>query len=59
MKNIMLTDVIRPRSSSGVRICRRVCRITMLTVSAAPEMARANRESGNQAEAPNTAMAAP
>ena len=59
MKNIMLTDVIRPRSSSGVRSCRTVCRMTALTVSAAPEAASAKSDNGNQLETPKTAMATP
>src|SRR5579884_2539259 len=36
MKNTMLTEVMRPRSASGVEICRMVCRRIMLTVSDAP-----------------------
>ena len=36
MKKIILTDVIRPRISSGVTNCRIVARMMVLIVSAAP-----------------------
>lgn len=33
-------DVIRPRIESGVDSCRKVCRMTVLTMSAAPVKAK-------------------
>ncbi len=58
-KKIMFTAVIRPRISSGVSSCRTVWRITMLTVSAAPETASSANESQKIREAPNPAIAIP
>src|ERR1035437_3621172 len=39
--NIMLTALTRPRISSGVEICTRVCRTTTLTMSQAPSITSA------------------
>ena len=59
MKKIMLTPVIRPRSSSGVSSCRIMLRITVLTVSAAPTAARQSSVSQKVCDSPKTTVAAP
>ena len=59
MKKIMFTEVMRPRSSSGVSSWRSVWRTTMLTVSAAPLTASSTSDSGSHGETPKPATAAP
>src|SRR2546430_7803813 len=59
MKNIMFTEVMRPRSWSGVRNWRRVWRITMLMGSAAPGTASIKRLRGNQGGTPKTPIPPP
>jgi len=59
MKKIMFTDVMRPRSRSGVTSCRIVCRRTVLTESATPTAARASQDSQKSREAPKTTVASP
>ena len=58
MKRLLNADT-RPRSASGVRSCASVFRITTLTLSAAPAVASAASESGNQRERPKTMVATP
>ena len=52
MKKIMFTEVIRPRSASGVLSWRRVWRITVEITSARPVAASASRVSGKLRERP-------
>ncbi len=59
MKKIMLTDVILPRSSSGVTSCRTVRRTAVETTSAAPVAASAANVSPTFLERPKTIVAAP
>jgi len=59
MKKIMFTLVMRPRIESGVASCRTTWRITMLTVSATPVIARHRNVSQKLREIPNSTVAAP
>ena len=57
MTNIMFTEVMRPRSSSGVDSCMMVCRNTMLIVSKAPVRNSAAKVSQKLDEMPKTTVA--
>jgi hypothetical protein len=59
MKKIMFTEVMRPRSSSGVRVWRMMLRSTMLTVSAAPESARHTKASTKVGARPKAMVETP
>ena len=59
MKKIITTELIRPRSSSGVSVCRMMLRMIALTVSAAPEIASRKKLAQNQGEMPKSATEAP
>ena len=59
MKKIMLTEVMRPRSSSGVSSCRSVWRMTVETRSASPHRASATKVSVYERERPYTTVARP
>src|ERR1035437_2451485 len=57
--NIMLTALTRPRISSGVEICTRVCRTTTLTMSQAPSITSAATLNPTFRDSPNTTVHAP
>ena len=59
MKNTMFTPVIRPRRASGVSSWRIRFRKTVLTVSAAPVIARHVNVSQKTVDSPNATVAAP
>ena len=59
MKKIMSTEVMRPHRRSGVMSCLMVWRMTVLTVSAAPEMVSIASDSQKKRERPKTSVAAP
>ena len=55
----MLMPVIRPRRRSGVSSWRMMLRMTVLTVSVAPVIARQANVSQNEREKPKTMVARP
>ncbi len=57
--NTELTALTRPRISSGVATCTRVCRTTTLTMSKPPVATRASMDSGKLRERPNSTVVAP
>ncbi len=57
--NTELTALTRPRISSGVATCTRVCRITTLTMSKPPVAISASTERGKLRDSPNSAVVAP
>ena len=57
--NTELSALTRPRIASGVSSCTSVCRMTTLTMSAAPETASASIDSATEVESANTPIASP
>src|SRR5205823_10755854 len=57
--NRLLTAETRPRISSGVSSCTRVCRTTTLTLSTAPQTKSIANDSQNDRERPKTTVARP
>ncbi len=57
--NTELTALTRPRMASGISSCTRVWRTTTLTVSAAPDVARASSDNQKLPDRPNTTMHKP
>ncbi len=55
----LFTAETRPRFSSGVSSCTKVCRTTTLMLSVAPQTKSMSRENVNDLEKPNPMVASP